>query len=269
MTPVIVIGGKIFGWFTPTEAACIAVLYAIALALFVYREMTGAGLHHALLDTGRFAAVTLFCVGTASAFGWPLAYYRIPKAILAGVLGWDLGPVGTGFFITLAFLVVGMFLDAIPAIMIVGTILEPLAKSVGIHPIHFAMIGICSLAFGLITPPCGLCLLISCSIANIRVTDALKGVMITILPMLAVLVVVIVWPEFSLFLPRLLVPDFLKRDPMWSGFFCEGKAARCYAAWRKDACITISSYGVVTRRAASRSRSCQSSSSVTSVCTFL
>jgi tripartite ATP-independent transporter DctM subunit len=210
MTPVIIIGGKIFGWFTPTEAACIAVLYAIALALFVYREMTAAGLHHALLDTGRFAAVTLFCVGTASAFGWLLAYYQIPKAILSGVLGWDLGPIGTGFFIAFAFLVVGMFLDAIPAIIIVGTMLEPLAKTVGIHPIHFAMIGIVSLAFGLITPPYGLCLLISCSIANIRMIDALKDVMIMILPMMAVLVVVIVWPDFSLILPRLLVPEFLK-----------------------------------------------------------
>jgi tripartite ATP-independent transporter DctM subunit len=210
MTPVIIIGGKVFGWFTPTEAACIAVLYAIALAVVVYREMTPSGLHHALLDTGRFAAVTLFCVGTASAFGWLLAYYQIPKAILSGVMAWELGPVGTGFFIAFAFLVVGMFLDAIPAIIIVGTILEPLARSAGLHPIHFAMIGIVSLAFGLITPPYGLCLLISCAIANIRVIDALKDVMIMILPMFAVLVIVILWPEFSLALPRLVVPDFLK-----------------------------------------------------------
>jgi tripartite ATP-independent transporter DctM subunit len=210
LTPVIIIGGKIFGWFTPTEAACIAVLYAIALALFVYREMTSGGLHHALLDTGRFAAVTLFCVGTASAFGWLLAYYQIPKAILEGVMGWQMGPVGTGFFIAAAFLVVGCFLDAIPAIIIVGTILEPLAKSVGMHPIHFAMIGIVSLAFGLVTPPYGLCLLISCSIANIRVIDALKDTMIMLAPMFGVLVLVIVWPEFVLILPKLISPEFLK-----------------------------------------------------------
>jgi tripartite ATP-independent transporter DctM subunit len=210
MTPVIIIGGKIFGWFTPTEAACIAVLYAIALALFVYREMTAGGLHHALLDTGRFAAVTLFCVGTASAFGWLLAYYQIPKAILEGVTGWQMGPIGTGFFIAAAFLVVGCFLDAIPAIIIVGTILEPLAKSVGMHPIHFAMIGIVSLAFGLVTPPYGLCLLISCSIANIRVIDALKDTMIMLAPMFGVLILVIVWPEFVLLLPKLISPEFLK-----------------------------------------------------------
>lgn len=210
LTPVIIIGGKIFGWFTPTEAACIAVLYAIALALFVYREMTARGLHHALRDTGRFAAVTLFCVGTASAFGWLLAYYQIPKAILESVMGWQMGPIGTGFFIAAAFLVVGCFLDAIPAIIIVGTILEPLAKAVGMHPIHFAMIGIVSLAFGLVTPPYGLCLLISCSIANIRVIDALKDTMIMLAPMFGVLVLVIVWPEFVLLLPKLISPEFLK-----------------------------------------------------------
>ena len=84
-TPAIIIGGKIFGWFTATESACIAVLYAGALSLVVYREMDLKGLHGALLDTGKLAAVALFCVGTASAFGWLLAYYQIPKTILAGV----------------------------------------------------------------------------------------------------------------------------------------------------------------------------------------
>ena len=91
MTPVIIVGGKIFGWFTATESACIAVLYAGVLSLFVYREMDLKGLHYALLDTGKLAGVALFCVGTASAFGWLLAYYHIPKAILAGVSTWGMG----------------------------------------------------------------------------------------------------------------------------------------------------------------------------------
>jgi tripartite ATP-independent transporter DctM subunit len=210
MTPVIIIGGKVFGWFTPTEAACIAVLYAIVLATFVHRELRWGGLQHALLDTGRFAAVTLFCVGTASVFGWLLAYYQIPKAILEGVLGWHMGAIGTGFFIAFCFLVVGCFLDAIPAIIIVGTILEPLARLAGLHPIHFAMIAIVSLAFGLVTPPYGLCLLISCSVAGMRMIDALKDTCIMLLPMLGVLVIVIVWPDFVLILPKLISPEFLK-----------------------------------------------------------
>jgi tripartite ATP-independent transporter DctM subunit len=210
MTPVIIIGGKVFGWFTPTEAACIAVLYAIALAAFVHRELTWKGLHSALLDTGRFSGVALFCVGTASVFGWLLAYYQIPQAMLSGVSAWGMGQLATGFFIAFVFLVVGMFLDAIPAIIIVGAILQPLANGAGIHPIQFAMIGIVSLAFGLVTPPYGLCLLIACSVANIRVIDALKDTMIMLMPMLGVLALVILWPDFSLLLPRLISPEFLK-----------------------------------------------------------
>jgi tripartite ATP-independent transporter DctM subunit len=210
MTPVIIIGGKIFGWFTATESACIAVLYAAALSIFVYREMSMKGLYSAFGDTGRLAAVALFCVGTASAFGWLLAYYQIPKALLAGVSSWHMGVTATGFFIAGVFLVVGCFLDAIPAIIIVGTILEPLAKAVGMDPVHFAMIGIVSLAFGLVTPPYGLCLMISCSVAGIRIGDAMKDTMIMLVPMLGVLAAVIVWPEVVLVLPKMISPEFLK-----------------------------------------------------------
>ncbi|MBM3809787.1 MAG: TRAP transporter large permease [Acidimicrobiia bacterium] len=209
MTPVIIIGGKIFGWFTATESACIAVLYAAALTMLVYREMDLKGLHQALLETGRLTGVALFCVGTASAFGWLLAYFQIPKALLANVAEWGMGPIGTGFFIAAAFLVVGCFLDAIPAIVIVGTVLEPVAKAAGLDPIHFAMIGICSLAFGLVTPPYGLCLMISAHIAGMRIVDCLKDVFIMLLPMFAVLALVVMWPELVLFLPRLFPPGTL------------------------------------------------------------
>jgi tripartite ATP-independent transporter DctM subunit len=210
MTPVIIIGGKIFGWFTATESAAIAVIYAAVLSIFVYRELNGPGLYAALIDTGRLAAVALFCVGTASAFGWLLAYYQIPKALLAGVGGWGMGITATGFFIAFCFLVVGCFLDAIPAIIIVGTILEPLAKAVGMDPVHFAMVGIVSLAFGLVTPPYGLCLMISCAIAKVRLMYVMKDVMIMLLPMLGVLALTIVLPELILFLPRMVSPEFLK-----------------------------------------------------------
>ena len=210
MTPAIIVGGKIFGWFTATESACIAVLYAGFLSLLVYREMNFDGLYRALVDTGKFAGIALFCVGTASAFGWLLAYYQIPKAILSGVSAWDMGPVATGFFIAFVFLVVGCFLDAIPAIIIVGTILDPLARAGGLDPVHFAMIGIVSLAFGLVTPPYGLCLLIACSIAGIRVKDALRDTMLMLLPMLAVLALLILWPQIALFLPSLISPEFLQ-----------------------------------------------------------
>lgn len=209
MTPVIIIGGKIFGWFTATESACIAVLYAAALTTLAYREMDLKGLHHALLETGRLTGVALFCVGTASAFGWLLAYYQIPRALLEGVAAWGMGPIATGFFIAGVFLAVGCFLDAIPAIVIVGTVLEPLAKSVGMDPIHFAIVGIVALAFGLVTPPYGLCLMISAHVAGMRIVDALRDVMIMLIPMFLVLALIIVFPQIPLFLPRLFPPGTL------------------------------------------------------------
>ena len=209
MTPFIIIGGKIFGWFTATESAAIAVLYAGVLTMVVYREMGLKGLGESLLETGKLSAVALFCVGTASAFGWLLAYYQIPKMLLAGVTQWGMAPLTTGFFIALVFLVVGCFLDAIPAIIIVGTILQPLAQKAGMDPVHFAMIGIVSLAFGLVTPPYGLCLMVACSVAKMRMIDALKDTMIMLVPMLLVLAAVIAWPQVSLFLPRLFPPGSL------------------------------------------------------------
>ncbi len=210
MTPFLVVGGILLGWFTATESACVAVLYAAVLSIFFYREMGPRELYAALLETGRLAAVALFCVGTASAFGWLLAYYQIPRELLANVSTWGMGPIAAGFFIALCFLVVGCFLDAIPAIIIVGTTLEPLSRSVDMHPIQFAIVAIVSLAFGLVTPPYGMCLMVACAVAKVRLRYALKDTMIMLAPMLAVLAALIVFPEIALFLPRLLAPEFLR-----------------------------------------------------------
>src|SRR4029079_2978048 len=136
-----------------SESAAVAVIYAAVLSLVFYREMGRKELWHALLETGKLSAIALFCVGTASVFGWLLAYFQIPKALLENVTSWGLGLVGVGFFIALVFLVVGCFLDAIPAIIIVGTILQPPAQSVKIPPIHFAIIGNLSLPVRLVAPP--------------------------------------------------------------------------------------------------------------------
>jgi tripartite ATP-independent transporter DctM subunit len=209
-TPFIIVGGILLGWFTPTESAAVAVIYAALLSVFVYREMDVRGLVTALADTGRLAALALFCVGTASAFGWLLAYYQIPRALLQNVSTWGMGEVGVGLFIAGVFLVVGCFLDAIPAIIIVGTTLQPLAASVQMHPIQFAIIGIVSLAFGLVTPPYGLCLMIACAVAKVRLRFALKDTLIMLVPMLVVLLALIVWPDIALFLPRLLAPEMVK-----------------------------------------------------------
>ncbi len=210
MTPLIIIGGKVFGWFTATESACIAVLYAVFLSVLIYREMNLKGFYAALIDSGRFSSVALFCVGTATAFGWLMAYYKMPEAILAGVSTWGLGVTGMGFLVAGVFLLVGCFLDAIPAIIIVGSILQPLTQSAGMDPVHFAMIGIVSLAFGLVTPPYGLCLLIACAMAEMRLIDVLRDVLIMLMPMCIVLVMIIIWPQVVLFLPGLISPEFLR-----------------------------------------------------------
>jgi tripartite ATP-independent transporter DctM subunit len=210
ITPGIIVGGIVGGFFTPTEASVIAVLYSALLGGVVYRSLGFTEFTAVLHESARLSAVSLFCIGTASAFGWLLAYFRVPQALVATVSAWGTGAVSTGFLIALAFLIIGMFIDAIPAIIIMGTILLPMAQSAGIHPIHFALIGVISLAFGLVTPPYGLCLLIAASIGQIKVVAALKDVAIILVPMLVLLALVIIFPELVLYLPRLIAPKYLE-----------------------------------------------------------
>ena len=209
VTPAIIVGGIVGGFFTPTEASVIAVVYSAVLGGLIYRSIERREFPKVLYESARLAAISLFCIGTASAFGWLLAYHRVPQALVDVMAGWGTGFVATGFLIAISFLFVGMFIDAIPAIIVLGTVLLPLAEKVGMHPIHFAVIGVISLAFGLVTPPYGLCLLISCSLGEVQVVNVLKDVGIILVPMLILLVIVIVFPEFVLFLPRLITPKFL------------------------------------------------------------
>ncbi|MEE3370821.1 MAG: TRAP transporter large permease [Planctomycetota bacterium] len=209
VTPAIIVGGIVGGFFTPTEASVIAVLYSACLGCLIYGSVKLRQFPKVLYESARLAAISLFCIGTASAFGWLLAYYRVPQALVDVMASWGTGFVATGMLIAASFLFVGMFIDAIPAIIVLGTVLLPLAAKVDMHPIHFAIIGVISLAFGLVTPPYGLCLLISCSLGEVPVVRVLRDVAIILLPLLGLLLVVIVFPEFVLGLPRLLTPKFL------------------------------------------------------------
>jgi tripartite ATP-independent transporter DctM subunit len=209
MTPLIIVGGIVGGFFTPTEASAIAVLYSLVLGVIVYRSIRLKEVPKVLYESARFAAISLFCIGTASAFGWLLAYFKIPLALVEFLSQFGVGPVSTGLIVAGSFLFIGMFIDAIPAIIILGTVLWPLAEFAGLHPIHFAIIGVVSLAFGLVTPPYGLCLLITCAIGNIKILQSLKDVGIVLIPMLLVLLFVIIFPDAILALPRLLMPRFV------------------------------------------------------------
>ncbi len=209
MTPLIIVGGIVAGFFTPTEASVIAVLYSVVLGAVFYRTI---GLHNVpsiLYNSAKFAAMSLFCIGTASAFGWILAYFKIPLAVVQVLEPFGTGPVTTGLIVAASFLLIGMFIDAIPAIIILGTVLWPLAEVSQMHPIHFAIIGVISLAFGLVTPPYGLCLLIACKVGDIEVKQALRDVAIVLMPMLVVLLIVIFFPDLILALPKMLMAKFI------------------------------------------------------------
>ncbi|MEP2784060.1 MAG: TRAP transporter large permease [Pseudoruegeria sp.] len=206
LTPVFVIGGIVGGLVTPTESAIIAAGYALILGMFVYRTVTPKDLGFILYDTARFAAISLFAIGTASAFGWLLSFYNAPRLIVSVLTAWEFGPFGTALLIAALFLIFGLFIDAIPTIIILGTVLMPVAQAGGVDPIAFAIIGIVSLAFGLVTPPYGLCLLISAAIGGLNVVQVLREVVLILAPMLIILILLAAFPEIILWLPKTVMP---------------------------------------------------------------
>lgn len=210
LTPILVIGGIVGGIVTPTESAIIAAGYALILGVFVYRTVTLKDLGHIFYDTGRFASISLFAIGTASAFGWMLAFYNVPRLVVDTLTANEFGTFGTALVIAALFLFFGLFIDAIPTIIILGTVLLPVATAAEIHPIAFAIIGIISLAFGLVTPPYGLCLLISAAIGGMNVVNVMRDVCIILAPMLLILLLIILFPELALWLPRTLMPMTFK-----------------------------------------------------------
>jgi tripartite ATP-independent transporter DctM subunit len=209
MTPVIIIGGVVGGFVTPTEAAVVAVLYSFIVGMMIHRSVGVREIRDVLYNTVRLASISLFCIGTASAFGWVMAYYQLPKLVVQFLSQFGVGLTSVGLIIAGAFLFIGCFIDAVPAIIIIAPLLAPLAQSVGMHPVHFGIIGVISLAFGLVTPPYGLCLLIDCHIAGVKVSDVLKDVCVILLPMLTALLLVILFPQLVLFVPKLLMPKFV------------------------------------------------------------
>jgi tripartite ATP-independent transporter DctM subunit len=210
LTPIFVIGGIVGGIVTPTESAIIAAGYSLILGMFVYRTVTFKDLGHIFYDTGRFASISLFAIGSASAFGWLLAFYHVPQLVVDTMTALEFGPFGTALVIAGLFLFFGLFIDAIPTIIILGTVLLPVATAAEIHPVVFAIIGIVSLAFGLVTPPYGLCLLISASIGEMNVVQVMREVTIILLPMLLILLLIIIFPSIALWLPQLLMPETFK-----------------------------------------------------------
>ncbi|MFA6506801.1 MAG: TRAP transporter large permease [Treponemataceae bacterium] len=207
LTPLIIVGGVVFGLVTPTEAALIAVLYASFLGFFVYKSLNVKSFLQILYDTLTLSSVVLFCVGCASIYSWVMAYYKIPAYLVASLSAMTSNPQIMMLLIVGVFMIVGMFIDAVPAIIIFAPLLKPLTESVGINPMHFAIVGCITLAYGLITPPYGLCLLISCQIAKINVIQPLKEVGSFLAVMMVVLLLCVFIPDITLGIPRLLMPS--------------------------------------------------------------
>ncbi len=203
LTPVIILGGILAGVFTPTEAAAVAVAYALFIGLFVMRSLKLSELPDVLGRAGLTSAVVLLLVGAAMAFKTVVSLSHAPEAMAEFVLALTSNPLILLFLINLLLFAVGMFLDAGPAIIILGPILGPIFVSLGVDPVHFAIIMSVNLTVGLATPPMGLVLFVASSVSGERVEAISKA----ILPFLAVEIVVIFLityiPAISMTIPRL------------------------------------------------------------------
>lgn len=203
MTPVIILGGILAGVFTPTEAAAVAVAYAIIIGMFVLNTLKLSDLPDVLMRAAMTSAVVLLLVGAAMAFKTVVSLSHAPEILAEFILSLSQNPLVLLFLINLLLFVVGMFLDAGPAIIILGPILGPVFVDLGIDPIHFAIIMSVNLTVGLATPPMGLVLFVASSVSGERVETISKA----ILPFLAVEIFVIFLitfvPEISMTIPRL------------------------------------------------------------------
>jgi len=204
LMPVIILGGILSGVFTPTEAAAIAVLYALIIGFFVLKTLTVKDLAPMLVKTAKITGVVFLIIGAASILSWVLAINQVPQAIAAFLLRTTGNPKLILLLILLLMLVVGMFMDIAAALIILGPILHPIAVGIGMDPIHFGMVMVLSLNIALMTPPVGACLFVACSISKISLAQLSKAIWPYIVMEVLCLFLIAYVPEISLFLPRLL-----------------------------------------------------------------
>lgn len=204
LMPVIVLGGIYTGWFTPTEAAVVAVMYGVVVGMFVYRNITPKSLMKILKDAAGSTAQVMILICAASLFGYVLTAHRIPDAIATFILGLSSNKWVILLLINLLLLVVGTFLDTTAAIIILVPILFPIINTIGVDPIHFGMILCVNLAVGFVTPPFGTCLFVACGVADTSLGAITKRILPFIAALLVVVALVTIFEPISLFLPRLL-----------------------------------------------------------------
>ena len=200
---IVVIGGIVAGIFTATEAAAIAVVYALILSMLVYREVKVRDLPDVLTDSIVTTAVVMLLIGTSMALSWVLSYENIPQSIATALVAVSENKVVLLLIINAILLVVGIFMDMTPAILIFTPIFLPVAMELGVDPVHFGILMVMNLCIGLTTPPVGTVLFAGAGVAKVDIADIIKPLLPLYVAMLVSLVLVTFIPEITLFLPRL------------------------------------------------------------------
>lgn len=203
LIPIIILGGIYGGYFTPTEAAVIAVVYGLFASTVLYRELRIKDLPKVMVDSALTTATVLIIVGTATAFGRFLTIEQVPTKVAQALLDISNNPIVIILLITGLLLVVGMFMDTLAAIIILTPILLPIAVQIGYDPIHFGIIMVVNLAIGFITPPLGVNLFVASGISGLSLEALSRAVIPFIFAMLFTLLLITFVPQLSLFLVEL------------------------------------------------------------------
>ena len=203
MLIVIVIGGIRFGVFTPTEASVMAVFYALLCGFFVYRSLRIRDLPQILLNAAIVSSAILLILAGARAFAWILIIESVPQTLAATIIGWELSPIVFLLSVNVLLLVFGLFMDPLPGVLILVPILAPIAASLGIDPVHFAIVVIVNLTVGLVTPPVGSLLFVVSSVVRMRVTDVVREMPPFFAAHVVVLLILTFVPAISTWLPRI------------------------------------------------------------------
>ncbi len=201
--PAIVIGGIITGVFTATEAAGAAVAYGFVIGVFVYREIKPSHLRRLFVQAGKTSGSILFIIACANILAWVLASQQVPQRLSATLLELGSSPYVILFVVNLFLLVVGMFLETGAAVILLSPILHPALTALGLHPLHVGLVFVLNISIGLITPPVGVCLFVTCAIANVPLERLARAIVPFLLAELAVLMIVSFFPQVALFIPAL------------------------------------------------------------------
>ncbi|WP_437399549.1 TRAP transporter large permease [Flagellimonas lutimaris] len=199
---VLVIGGIVAGIFTATEASAIAVLYSLLLG-FVYKELTFKKLPHIFLNASTTTAVVMLLIAASMSMSWALSFEHIPQDISSGLLSITDNKIALLLIINLILLVVGIFMDITPAVLIFTPIFLPIVTKLGIDPVHFGIIMILNLCIGLCTPPVGSVLFVGVGIAKTSIEKVIKPLLPLFVAMILALFLITYIPELALWLPGL------------------------------------------------------------------